>query len=327
MPFPAESAHPDERGLFVVQDPLLRSRILPLFSFDPRQPTERPIGHGTTFRIDPWGGCATAFHVVEDLLTVTNGRATLRHDIRLAALELEGLAYGKVALPQENWRPFSGLFSLCGIDQPPLGGPRIRNLTELAALLICRSATAQGQTAFLPLDMSRWRPAAGERVMALGFADLDVDHDGEGDLRAMTQYLYGSEARIIEVQPPNPESSRPWPVFRVEADWPGGMSGGPVFNEAGHVIGLVSTGLVGAGVGTATCFAGWNVPEQTLASLDPNNPGWIKCWVAFDGRENIIGVAQNREYLQPLADRGDARRVALATLNPVTGDYMILPAV
>jgi hypothetical protein len=28
-----------------------------------------------------------------------------------------------------------------------------------------------------------------------------------------------------------------------------------------------------------------------------------------------------------LADRGDARRIVHATLNPVTGDYILLPAV
>jgi len=32
------------------------------------------------------------------------------------------------------------------------------------------------------------------------------------------------------------------------------MSGGPVFNDAGHVVGVVSIG--GVGVGTATFFSG-----------------------------------------------------------------------
>lgn len=96
MTFPAKREHEDERGLFVVQDSRLRSKILPLFSFDPRSLAERPTGHGTAFRIDPWGGCATAFHVIEDLLTVAGGKAVLRQGIRLAALELEGLGYGRV---------------------------------------------------------------------------------------------------------------------------------------------------------------------------------------------------------------------------------------
>jgi hypothetical protein len=69
------------------------------------------------------------------------------------------------------------------------------------------------------------------------------------------------------------------------------------------------------------------VPEQTFPSLDPDNPGWITCCVAFDPRDEIIGNGQNHEDLRPLADRGDARRIVHATLNPVTGDYILLPAV
>jgi hypothetical protein len=216
------------------------------------------------------------------------------------------------------------MFSFCGVETSPVGKPRVRNFTELAALSISRSPIAHDPTTFLPLDMRRWRPRAGERVMALGFADLDVDHDGEGDARAMTQYLYGSEATIVQVQPPDGSSSRPWPIFRVEAEWPGGMSGGPVFNEAGHVIGLVSIQLVGGGIGTVASFAGWDVPEKTFPSLDAPNPGWIRCWAAFDTKNNIVGIAAARELLAPLVGGGRAQNIRFAALNPATSDYALL---
>ena len=189
MPFPATRKHEDARGLFVVQDPGLRSRILPLFSFDPRSPGERPIGHGTTFRIDPWGSCATAFHVIEDLLMIKDGRAGLRPETRLSALELEGIGYGRFAIPNDCWRAISGLSTIIGIETPPMSEPRLRNTTELASTTISRSSGAHGSLPFLPVDLRRWRPSIGERVMALGFADLDVDHHGEGDARSMTQYM------------------------------------------------------------------------------------------------------------------------------------------
>lgn len=130
---------------------------------------------------------------------------------------------------------------------------------------------------FLSVDLRRWGPSIGDRVMALGLADVDVDHRGEGDARSMTQYMYGSEAVIILVERPDGSSSRPWPIFRVEAGWPGGMSGGPVLNEADHIIGLVSSGVIGQSGGTATHFAGWNFPERTFPSLDASNPGWLRC--------------------------------------------------
>jgi serine protease Do len=61
MPFPIEplDGRVDERGLFVVQDPALLARVLPLFRFDPRSPGDRPEGHGTAFRIDLWSRCLT----------------------------------------------------------------------------------------------------------------------------------------------------------------------------------------------------------------------------------------------------------------------------
>lgn len=321
MSFPAEPEQTDKRGLFLVQDPALRAKVLPLFSFDPDATDERPLGHGTAYRVDPWGTCATAFHVVEDLLTVAHGSAALRKEIRLAALEFEGIAYGRVSLPKDSWRPFSGMFGICGIETPPVGEPRVRNTTELAALHIARSAGANGPMPFLPLDMRRWRPEPSVRVMALGFADLDIDYQGEGDTRGMTQYLYGSLATITEVQPPNGASSRPWPIFRVEAEWPGGMSGGPVFNDAGHVIGVVSTGLVGGGIGTATSFSGWDFAERTFTTLDPDNPGMLRCWSAFDADDRLVAYAAAKELLEPRVNEGKARVIRRTALNPVTGDW------
>src|SRR5437899_2583210 len=75
--------------------------MLPLFSFSPDTAHERPDGHGTEFRIDPWSGCATAFHVLEDLFEV-NGAGSeivLKQHVRLAALELDGLGYGLNPIP------------------------------------------------------------------------------------------------------------------------------------------------------------------------------------------------------------------------------------
>ena len=322
--FPTNAVMPvDERGLFLCQDPALRAQIMPLFSFDPRTPATRPHGHGTTFRIDPWGTCATAFHVIEDLLCVEDGAAVLRKDIRLAALQLEGLIYGRVAMPTDSWRPFDSLASICGIERRPLQDPLIRNVTELAALRISRSAVPQGELPYLPIDMYRWRPRVGERVMALGFADLDVDHNLEGGNRAIDQYMYGSEAEIVEVQPANGSSSRPWPVFRVEANWPGGMSGGPVFNQDGLAIGLVSTGMVGAGIGTVTYFSGWDFSKRSFNSLDTANPGWLRCWGGFNDRNQLIGIAQTRYELDAVAHGREIRDIRPVSVNPKTNDYVL----
>jgi serine protease Do len=322
MPFPVKRAHEDSRGLFVVQDPDLRAAILPLFSFDPRQPGERPVGHGTAFRIDPWGNCATAFHVIEDLVHLDDGNAVLRDDIRLAALEFEGLGYGRAPLPRDCWRPFSELGAICGMHSPPVGELRMRNVTELARISIERSADAVGRPSFLSMDLRSHGLEVGARIQALGFADLDVAKHGEGDARAMSQYLWGSEAKVVVLQGPDPTRGRPWPIFRVEADWPGGMSGGPVFNEEGYVIGIVSTGMASAGIGTATSFVGWNAAVGTFPSLDPSNRGWLRCWAALDQSDDIVELAAERDVLQTLLEDRTASTVAFVSVNPKTGDHM-----
>ncbi len=323
MSFPCEPDFVDERGLFVVQDPFLRSTILPLFSFDPNDPERRPQGHGTAFRVDPWGCCATAFHVIEDLLMVRDGTLVLKADVRLAALTVPPLTFGRMPVTRDHWKPFLGMSSIGRIHSPPFQEPRVMNMTEPAAIWLGSADNTLRERTFLNLD-ARWRPRIGKRVMAFGFAGLDLDDNKEGDDRAIRQYLYGSVGEISEVNPVQPNSSRPWPYFRVEADWPGGMSGGPVFNEAGNVVGLVSTGLVGGGIGTATPFAGWDVAERQFPTVDLINPGRVKCWIGLSEYEDIVACGRTREELiEQLGDRqvSEMKYVSFAVSS---GEYALI---
>jgi serine protease Do len=316
----------DERGLCVVQDPNLRSKILPLFSFDPRASGERPVGQGTAFRIDPWSQCATAFHVVEDLFEPNEAGASLalKPNLRLAALEMNGLVFGQMPIPSGAWRPLSGAFSIFGIETPPLMPARLRNVTELMALGITPSAVQNRGTPFLRVNLGRWRPSLGERVLALGFADLDVGEADAPDDRPMKQYLYGAYGEVIDIEGADGSRGRPWPQIRVAANWPGGMSGGPVFNEAGEVIGLVSAGIGGQGVSTATFFSGWDVPRRIFSSLDPLNAGSFYCHAVFDGKGEVALYGQDRGEVERFARENGLADLSRVSINPATGDYMRL---
>ncbi|WP_363325365.1 serine protease [uncultured Methylobacterium sp.] len=322
MSYPAEPKNGiiDSDGLFLVQDPELRSKILPLFSFDPQQPDNRPRGEGTTFRIDPWSRCVTAYHVLEDLFQAdrTGTQAILRPDIRLAALELHGLAIGTPPIAADAWRPLSGCHALVAVETLPLGTPRLRNLTELVLLEIHSSKFNASRTPYLPLDLQRWWPRSGERVLALGYAGLDKTESR--DDRPISQYMYGSFGKITDIERADGSRGRPWPIFRVAADWPGGMSGGPVFNEAGHVVGIVSAGIAG-GVGTATFFAGWDLPAQMMCSIDPINPGSFFCVGAFDAGGQLVCIGQNVTEIQRLAADHQIVDSAIISFNPCNGNY------
>lgn len=123
------------------QNPHWRAMVMPIFRFDPTAPGEPPFGLGTAFRLDPWGNCATAFHVIEDMLVLSSGKMQLRENVRMVALEIEGIVYGAPPLPKDAWRPLAGFYGEAGATNPPLlhAKPEIRNLTELACLTIPRS--------------------------------------------------------------------------------------------------------------------------------------------------------------------------------------------
>lgn len=327
--FPIEP-QPDEfgsHGLFLCQDPDLRSKILPLFRFDPTIAEDRPIGQGTTFRIDPWGRCATAFHVVEELFRPPSAATgvtslSLYDHIRLAALEINGIGFGIYALPENAWRPISDAHSIFGIETPPFQEPRFRNITELMALHIQPSEQSGQGAPFLPVALNSWYPQIGEHVMALGFADLDVDQDGAGDHRPISQYMYGSIAKIVDIEHADGARGRPWPQFRVEAEWPGGMSGGPVFNEEGNVIGVVSAGIQGQRRASATYFSGWDMPERIFGSLDPNNPGWFRGHAVFDATGKLVRFSDQEAMIRQYARSADLTDIGHASYDFFSGGWM-----
>ncbi len=306
------------------QDPRLRAMIMPLFRFNPQKPTERPFGLGTTFRIDPWGGCATAFHVIQDMLLFKNGKLVLRDDVRMVALELEGIAFGAAPLPKSAWRPLSGFYAEAGGYTPTLlhEKPTVRNLTELANLTISRSHQRNDMPC-MPLALRNEPPVVGDFVKGYGFADLDVAKDEAGEDRPFSQYLYESSGEVIEVFPADPSSTMPWPRFRVAVEWPSGMSGGPVLNTKGNVIGVISRGWTGESDSTATHFAGWNIAERTFPTLDAFAPRRYKGFAALDKNDHVRFLGQDRQEAEAFAvDHAMTMRAVSCSMD--TGDWIAL---
>ena len=92
-------------------------------------------------------------------------------------------------------------------------------------------------------------PAVGEEVAAFGYADTSVLSE-DGDTVKFQPKPLSTIGKVTEVWPESRDSSfLPFPCFSVEETaFVGGMSGGPIFNKAGHLCGLISTGFDGAPV-------------------------------------------------------------------------------
>ena len=307
------------------QDPRQRAMILPIFKFDSEAPDGRPFGLGTTFRIDPWGNCATAFHVIEDMLSLSkNGQLQLKDNVRMAALELEGIALGRAPLLKEAWRPLSGFYAECGHQPPALihEASIIRNLTELACLTISRSHERSPMPC-LPMALRDEPPVTGDIVTGFGFPGLDVAKDGAGDDRPFSQSPYECAGEVVEVIPADPASTMPWPRFRVAAEWPSGMSGGPVLNAAGNVIGVISRGWLGEADSTATHFAGWNVSERTFRSIDPFASRRYRAFAAIDEKDNVRFIGQDLDEAEAFASEHEMT-MRVVSCSPKTGDWIEL---
>ncbi|HEY7608459.1 MAG TPA: hypothetical protein VIF14_04435 [Alphaproteobacteria bacterium] len=141
--------------------------------------------------------------------------------------------------------------------------------------------------------------------------------------RPISQYLYGSFAEITEIEAACGSRSRPWPLIRVNADWPGGMSGGPVFNDAGHVVGLVSTGFKGEGGAAATYFANWSVPVKLLGSIDPDNPGRFLYHALFDQSGRLVRASQSRSDIEQHAAQLGLKDIGMASIDPLLDEQYV----
>jgi trypsin-like peptidase len=174
----------------------------------------------------------------------------------------------------------------------------------------------------LNVDMSTWKPTAGEIVFGIGYPNLDKE-EGAADDRPISQYMYGAYGQITDIEAPDLTRDRPWPMVRVTADWPGGMSGGPVFNAVGNVIGIVSSGF-DCTSSSAVIFGGWGAAKQTFPSLDPARSGWFQCYATLDADERMIAVCPGREAAKTIAARHDGAIVSKVTFNHATGRFIQL---
>ena len=233
-----DASKADDDGLIKADHWELKSRCLPIFTHNPYT-KDRVIGLGTSFRVDPNSWCLTAFHILDrmwaDFDAIASGEKIAASDsMAISALEVPFAVYGRSQpVPAHHWRQITHLAGLFGGRENPLdfsGRRETVNLNELLGLNIPPSDKAN--IPYWPLKFRGLTPSVGDEVLALGYANLDLSPEGnlKSDDDFLEAQLFASIGTVTEVIPRDPNSTRPWPLIRVRANWSGGMSGGPVLS-------------------------------------------------------------------------------------------------
>lgn len=314
MAFPIE---PDPRGSepesdFLIQDPFgLRRAVTPFFAFDLQdgmltEPKEGEAkGIGTSFYVTPFGHQLSAMHVTTDFLNTRN--LSIRYGPQRNLLEPRGtwigiyhdpgLVFGATKAGELLLANDLTLFPVDQTKHPAaitFTSERLNYIEpslDLAGWNIC--GLQDRKTTYLPMRVACSASIAeGDRVLAVGYPSVRSWRGKSGaTLVSYQEEMRGSIGRVLKVDRTWDQDRKVWPTITVDADWKAGMSGGPVFNENGEVVGIVSRGVKSGDESQPWSSALWleALPfrEDIYGSIDPQNPGWIVGWGVCNDRSDI----------------------------------------
>ncbi|HPE49541.1 MAG TPA: trypsin-like peptidase domain-containing protein [Hyphomonas sp.] len=306
---------------FPIDDPFgVREVVQPLVSIS--QVEDKITGIGTCFQVSPWRWI-TAHHVV-------------RHDEKAAFPPNEvgavgfspGLIFGTVGFSTNDYfAPIVETHFFKPEDQSALSwipGPSPPGIMVDVASLFLNTAGLKKTPLTSPLPISNQSPKIGEEVLGIGFPILGSEIEPGKTSILFKEQMYGAVGKITKLHPNGVSASFPWPTIEIEGDWEGGMSGGPVIDLNGRVIGVVSRSLAPAdghpGIGYAVNLS--QIPLKILMpELDTLNPGFVFGWGIFVD-DTLAGFTPHKPNEADVKYPGKLTKVQKISLNPKTEDWI-----
>lgn len=118
--------------------------------------------------------------------------------------------------------------------------------TDLSVLVTTLQSPLQHGQTFLHAAVSTRIPALGETVTIAGFRPSMSEFESS-PLRADLEGLVVVSTGLVSAQYPHGRDRHliPWPCFEVNVDTLGAMSGGPVYDKHGDLVGVLCSGIDG----------------------------------------------------------------------------------
>jgi serine protease Do len=165
-----------------------------------------------------------------------------------------GAVFGTVHIPDDDLPMIAESKTPTRDANDPMKALRGELNVDFADVCVLKTQPLKNELHTLPAGLDQ-EPKVGDRVVALGFPEISALSSPRLRLSVtLVEGLYASYGRIVNLYPDGRDRTNKTPAFEVEAHWPSGMSGGPVINENGKVIGIVSrsleasTGFAGSGL-------------------------------------------------------------------------------